>query len=127
MRKPSHPDLEKWRMRHGPFGSDSSLGNTGAFEIPFLKSSSGGLLRVISSDGGMGWEHVSVSLADRIPTWEEMCFVKDIFWDEEETVVQYHPARSKSINFHPYCLHLWKKNGKEYELPPEMLIGPRKG
>ena len=126
MRRFPHPDLEKWRMRVGPLGSDSSMGNTGAFEIPFHKTSSGGLLRVISSDGGMGWEHVSVSCAGRCPTWEEMDFVKNVFWNEEETVVQYHPPRSKHVNYHPYCLHLWKKNGKEYELPPEMLVGPRK-
>lgn len=126
MRRLTHPDLEKWRIKTGPFGSDASYGNNGAFEIPFHKSSSGGVLRVISSDGGMGWEHVSVSLADRIPTWEEMSFVKDLFWDEEETVVQYHPARSKYVNLHPYCLHLWKKNGKEYDLPPDILIAPRR-
>ena len=39
-------------------------------------------IAVIASWGG-GWEHVSVSLARRCPTWEEMCMVKDIFWGEE--------------------------------------------
>lgn len=34
---------------------------------------------VIWSQGG-GWEHVSVCPANRTPTWEEMCQVKDIFW-----------------------------------------------
>ena len=37
-------------------------------------------IAVIASWGG-GWEHVSVSLARRCPTWEEMCMVKDIFWE----------------------------------------------
>ena len=62
-------------------------------------------IAVIASWGG-GWEHVSVSLARRCPTWEEMCMVKDIFWGEEE------------------CgLHLWKKIGEEYETPPKEYVG----
>ena len=75
-------------------------------------------IAVIASWGG-GWEHVSVSLARRCPTWEEMCMVKGIFWGEEECVVQFHPPRSEYVNRHPYCLHLWKKIGEDYETPPE--------
>lgn len=79
-------------------------------------------IAVIASWGG-GWEHVSVSLARRCPTWEEMCMVKDIFWGEEECVVQFHPPRSEYVNRHPYCLHLWKKIGEEYETPPKEYVG----
>lgn len=80
------------------------------------------VVAVIASCGG-GWEHVSVSLARRCPTWEEMCMVKDIFWGEEECVVQFHPPRSEYVNRHPYCLHLWKKIGEEYETPPKEYVG----
>lgn len=59
----------------------------------------------------------------RCPTWEEMCMVKDIFWGEEECVVQFHPPRSEYVNRHPYCLHLWKKIGEEYETPPKEYVG----
>lgn len=62
-------------------------------------------------------------LARRCPTWEEMCMVKDIFWGEEECVVQFHPPRSEYVNRHPYCLHLWKKIGEEYETPPKEYVG----
>jgi len=32
----------------------------------------------------MDWlEHVSVSLEKHCPNWQEMYFVKDLFWDEE--------------------------------------------
>lgn len=79
-------------------------------------------IAVIASWGG-GWEHVSVSLARRCPTWEEMCMVKDIFWGEEECVVQFQPPRSEYVNRHPYCLHLWKKIGEEYETPPKEYVG----
>lgn len=65
----------------------------------------------------LGWDHVSVSYRNRCLTWEEMCQVKDIFFDEEETVVQYHPKKSEYVNLHPYVLHLWKKQNEEFELP----------
>ena len=77
---------------------------------------------IVASWGG-GWEHVSVSLARRCPTWEEMCMIKDIFWGEEECVVEYHPPRSQYVNRHPYCLHLWKKIGEEFETPPKEYVG----
>ncbi len=32
---------------------------------------------IVASWGG-GWEHVSVSLPRRCPTWDEMCLIKDI-------------------------------------------------
>jgi hypothetical protein len=65
-----------------------------------------------------GWEHVSVSLRNRTPTWEEMSFVKNLFWKDDETVIQFHPKKSEYINRHPYVLHLWRKIGQDYELPP---------
>jgi hypothetical protein len=68
------------------------------------------------------WEHVSVSRSDRCPTWNEMCIVKDLFWDEDETVIQFHPKKSDYINDHPFCLHLWKKVSKDYELPPQIFV-----
>lgn len=82
-------------------------------------------LRCLASDGG-GWEHVSVSLnVKRCPDWEEMCFVKDQFWDAEDCVVQYHPPKSENVSYHPYCLHLWRKVGSEFERPPYILVGPK--
>ena len=56
---------------------------------------------------GEGWEHVSIAYTNRTPTLEEMCKVKDMFWNEEECVVQFHPPKSEYVNVHPYCLHLW--------------------
>lgn len=81
-----------------------------------------GDLRIICSDG-LGWEHVSVSLADRTPTWEEMCYVKDLFWDEHEWVVQYHPPKSLYVNNHPFCLHLWRPTTCIIPAPLTILVG----
>ncbi len=64
-------------------------------------------LAVIVSDGDK-WDHVSVSLATRCPTWEEMCFIKKLFFKPEEAVMQLHPPATEYVNCHPYCLHLWR-------------------
>ena len=76
---------------------------------------------VVWSFGG-GWDHVSVSYTKRTPTWNEMCRVKDMFWNEEETVVQYHPKKSEYKNLCETCLHLWRKQGEEPELPPKEYV-----
>jgi hypothetical protein len=77
---------------------------------------------IIASWGG-GWEHVSVSLRRRCPTWDEMCMIKDIFWRDDECAVQYHPTKSEYVNNHPYCLHIWKKMGSEFDTPPSIFVG----
>ncbi len=81
------------------------------------------LLRIQSSDG-KGWDHVSISTnKKRMPNWEEMCFVKDLFFDEEETVIQFHPKKTEYINQCENCLHLWRMQGVQHELPPSFLVG----
>ncbi len=106
---------EQYRVGGIPFVKD------GAFIIP---NKLGPDLRVIASEGE-GWEHVSVSLQNRAPNWSEMCQVKDLFWDAEDTVIQYHPPASVYVNFHKYCLHLWKPIGIGIPLPPTDLIAPK--
>lgn len=77
---------------------------------------------IIFSFGG-GWDHVSVSFKSRCPSWDEMCMVKDMFFNEDETVIQYHPAKEDYINQHPYCLHLWKPHAIDLPKPPTFMIG----
>ena len=85
-------------------------------------------LKVLSSGQayapvGLGsWEHVSVSLPNRTPTWEEMSKVKALFWEEEELVIQFHPPRSQYVNHCANCLHLWRHLGHEPELPPKEAL-----
>jgi hypothetical protein len=70
-----------------------------------------------------GWEHVSVSIAGKHPpNWEEMCWVKNQFWSDEETVLQFHPKLSQYINCHPNCLHLWRQVDVDPVLPPQLLV-----
>lgn len=83
---------------------------------------------VIWSYGG-GWEHVSVCpLKKRItPSWNDMCQLKDIFFSEDECVVQYHPPKSEYVNMVPNCLHLWKPLEESLPLPPSIMVGVKKG
>lgn len=69
-----------------------------------------------------GWDHVSISTPSRCPTWEEMCFMKDMFFDPEECCVEYHPKHSEYINDMPYCLHIWKPQGQDMPRPPKELV-----
>lgn len=120
---------EQYRIRVGPMASGRENGNNGAFFVPYKHARVP--LKVIASDGGLdpadpgsgAWEHVSVSLPDRCPTWAEMCAVKALFWDPEDTVVQYHPPASEYVNNHPHCLHLWRPAGLELPRPPALMVG----
>lgn len=62
-----------------------------------------------------GYEHVSVSPKHkfRIPSWEDMCTLKEIFFEDEEEVYQIHPKKSEYVNLSKNCLHLWKPIGHE--------------
>jgi hypothetical protein len=117
------PELEKYRIQTGPYGSHY-FEPFGAFRIPGPCSRE---LHVIASSGdealGILWEHVSVSLPNRCPNWPEMCHIKSLFWDDEETVMQLHPPKSRWINNHSYCLHMWRPLNQEIPLPPDETVG----
>ena len=84
-------------------------------------------MTVIWSWGG-GWEHVSMDGKNRMPTWEEMCQLKDMFFTEEECCVQYHPPKSEYVNNIPYCLHIWKpieKYSGIFPIPPSLFVGAK--
>ena len=123
MRRELDQSMEAGRVLQGHYASLPGK-REGAFHI---KGPSGVLLIVSSGvDARYGWEHVSVSARDRCPTWDEMCFVKNLFWHENECVVQFHPPQSEYVNYHPNCLHLWKPLKHVLPLPPSILVGPKK-
>lgn len=111
---------EKYRVTKGAYGSMPG-DQYGLFFIPLKKSRVP--LKIICAPMDSKWQHVSVSLPNRCPTWNEMCLVKDLFWDEETTVVQYHPKKSEHVNNHPYCLHMWRNTVDEVVLPPSFMVG----
>lgn len=66
------------------------------------------------NEGGM--EHVSIQLfVDRLPKWNEMCYIKDLFWKEEEKVVQIHLSKSEYVNF-VEALHLWRPTNGDFSI-----------
>lgn len=71
---------------------------------------------------GLGFEHLSVSTSVKCPTWEQMCFMKDIFWNEDEVCMQLHPKKSEYVNTHPFCLHIWRPINEEIPTPSKMLV-----
>lgn len=69
-----------------------------------------------------GWDHVSVSLFNRCPRWQEMQYVKLLFFKEDETAMQLHVPMEDHINVHPYVLHLWRPVNAKIPLPPKALV-----
>lgn len=96
MRCPTHLELYRRKLR-GFYGDSYN----GYMLIPARG------LAIIFSNGG-GWEHVSVSRNDRVPTWDEMEWVKREFWEDTDTVMQLHVPPAEHVNHHEYCLHLWR-------------------
>ena len=99
-----------WELAHyGILGDDTC----GMFEVLGM--------RIIASTG-IGWDHVSVSLANRCPEWQEMEHVKRLFFTETETAMQLHLPPSEHISLHPYCLHLWRPQNAEIPRPPAIMV-----
>ena len=117
--------IEQGRCRVDALGYATKTGDRfGAFRLRC--PATGQLLRAIVSDGrecGIEvWEHVSVSHVNRCPTWEEMCWIKSLFWNPDECVVQFHPAEADYVNMHPFVLHLWKALDVAFPMPPMICV-----
>lgn len=116
--------INRARVREGDYASTDADGFNGAFH--FLIN--GLKIRVIASDGAVEdkrWQHVSVSIvgSGMTPSWNVMCKVKDLFWEPEDWVVQFHPAQSAYISNHPGCLHLWRPLDEVLPIPPGICVG----
>ena len=101
---------------------DGERDEVGAFIIPSPRDNRE--LRVVASTGE-GWDHVSVSRADRTPSWEEMEHIKRLFFKDDECAMQLHVPVQEHLNHHPHCLHLWRPHGKDIPRPPANLIAPK--
>jgi hypothetical protein len=69
-------------------------------------------IRVIVSTGdwpegsGQDWMHISVSRKDRLPSWDDMKFVKNTFAEKYFGYQVFAPP-SAHVNIHDFCLHIW--------------------
>lgn len=100
-------------------------GGNGWLKIPHVKkdgTKTNKIASVVYSVGG-GWEHVSIALLNQnTPTWEDMCYVKSLFWDDNEVVMQLHPKKSEYVNNKENCLHLWRPLNCEIPTPPKIFV-----
>jgi hypothetical protein len=112
--------VEKFRINIGPYRSEHG-DDFGFFSIPHNRSQF-----IVMSSGYLkgDWYHVSISIKNeqRCPVWEEMCFIKDLFFGDN-VAIQFHPKKEDYINNHPYCLHLWAPLKEEIKTPPKILVG----
>jgi hypothetical protein len=122
MKRVYSANVETGRVLKGPFASNVN-DHHGAFFI----TKNGVSLKIIVGDGsdweaaGLPlpvWEHISVSCENRVPTWTEMCFVKQAFCDPEECWVQFHPPESRYVNTHQHVLHMWRIKDAAFPMPP---------
>jgi hypothetical protein len=112
--------VEKGREVGGGFASPAGA-VFGAFRFKLKCSGTPALVLV---GDGFGWDHVSMSLAvNRCPTWAEMCELKELFFEPDAWVLQFHPPVSENINNHEYCLHLWHPQRDEIPTPPPITVG----
>lgn len=126
---------EKYRIPSKRFGLEGDLFGAFGVDSPDKSRVTKTRLVIIASCGdeyfGIDWEHVSVRaekiinnrIIQMIPTWVEMCFIKSLFWDDEDVVMQLHPKKSEYVNNHPCVLHLWRPTKTEIPTPPSILVG----
>ena len=130
------PSIAKYRDHeadrlYGTEDHERALG--GAFLVPYSSGVTHRLaprqyLRVIASSGAdqtgnWRFDHVSVSLSSRTPTWEEMDYIKRLFFHPEEVCYQLHVSSADHINEHAYCLHIWRSCDHAIPLPPAEMVG----
>jgi len=107
--------------RHGVVIQEAEDGFS--FQIPYRTkpTQNSSVLRAILSWGGT-WDHVSVSLHNRVPTWAEMQFIKDLCFLPEECCCQLHPPRMNYINDHKHTLHIWRPQTEHIPQPPQEFV-----
>jgi hypothetical protein len=118
--------FNKYRMKDkafDPYGrNDPAVAKvSGAFGFKLTPDGPG--FAVVASNGD-GWDHVSVSLAHRCPTWDEMDEIKRMFFRPDEVAMQLHLPVADHINCHPYTLHIWRPHGtkRAIPLPPKEFV-----
>lgn len=131
--------LEGYRRRGGLFATATGT-RYGQFEIDYK----GATLCCIATEGDPQnelthapgdttgrWEHVSAhartpeisgGVRKRTPTWEEMHYLKTLFWGDEEAVMQLHPPASEYVNVHDHVLHLWRPLDCAIPQPPTICV-----
>lgn len=112
-----------------PNWKDMQLGinipNAKAFMVsPSVMQNQNDVLRVIATVepliGEEWWLHVSFSRSDRLPSWEDLKYVKEVLIGKDKLAVQLLPREDDYLNVHPYTLHLYRRvNGDTLSIAPK--------
>lgn len=84
----------------------------------YVSHPDGKLRALVSRDGPERVWHVSVTHADRLPSWDEMASARDKFTPDRVTMAFILPPRAEYVNLHERCLHL-------FQIPPDEPQGAR--
>lgn len=104
--------IERYKRDSGDDGARYEI------PIPHQFTSKAGRYYTVIASWGEGWDHVSVSTPTRCLSWMEMEYIRRVFFEDHETVMQIHPPVSDYVNVHPYCLHLWRPQNQSIPTPP---------
>lgn len=107
-----------WQESRERWGASHDYGRV------YRKPGEGLLVLVSCAEQGDGkrWLHVSVSRRDhKLPTWEQLLQVKNLFIGEARTALQVLPAKNRYVNIHPGVLHLW--HCLEGDVTPDFTAG----
>ncbi len=81
---------------------------------------------VVASENFMGWNHVSAHVTEstgealkRTPSNEEMQFLRNLFFRENDVVLEFHPAKKDYVNNHSYVLHMWESTDDKFVYPKQ--------
>lgn len=130
---------ERFRLNQGrefgikgdPFGAFKCRSPYREVDLVIV-ASTGGTKAETGLDFDVPWEHVSVHATEKYdrlsvelnftPLWGEMDFVKRLFWDDSDVVIQFHINDSRKVNRHENTLHLWRPTAFELPLPPRECV-----
>lgn len=66
------------------------------------------LAEIQTIQGSSGeWLHVSYWHKNRVPNHATTTLVKELFIGDNREAIAVFPPKSRYVNVHPYCLHLW--------------------
>jgi hypothetical protein len=91
--------------------------HSGAFKVMVSQRSWFVIATVDPMGDGKTAEHISVSHRNpkKMPDWDTLTKIKDLFFYPEEECVQFFPKHSQYVNMVENCLHIWRPVGLDWE------------
>lgn len=65
------------------------------------------IVSVDKEDDNKNWLHVSFSKSNKVPSYNDLMEIKNIFIGEDKKAIQIFPEKKYHVNIMPYCLHLF--------------------